>query len=43
MSAPNPDDPLANDVADHWKRSEEEAINVGEFLINALKCNTARK
>merc|ERR1712232_911342 len=22
MSAPNPDDPLANDVADHWKADE---------------------
>merc|ERR1712060_1008029 len=26
LSAPNPDDPLANDVADHWKRNEEEAL-----------------
>ena len=26
MSAPNPDDPLANDVADHWKRNETEAL-----------------
>merc|ERR1712070_907691 len=25
MSAPNPDDPLANDVADHWKRNRKEA------------------
>jgi len=22
LSAPNPDDPLANDVAEHWKRDE---------------------
>mmetsp|Transcript_70134 Transcript_70134/g.97536 ORF Transcript_70134/g.97536 Transcript_70134/m.97536 type:complete len:150 (+) Transcript_70134:124-573(+) len=26
LSAPNPDDPLANDVADHWKTNEPEAI-----------------
>lgn len=26
MSAPNPDDPLANDVADHWKKNELDAI-----------------
>eukprot|EP00997_Jenningsia_sp_PLL12_P008219 NODE_4958_length_613_cov_339.260638_g4273_i0.p1 GENE.NODE_4958_length_613_cov_339.260638_g4273_i0~~NODE_4958_length_613_cov_339.260638_g4273_i0.p1 ORF type:complete len:77 (-),score=5.91 NODE_4958_length_613_cov_339.260638_g4273_i0:272-502(-) len=28
LSAPNPDDPLANDVADHWKQNEREAIDV---------------
>jgi len=27
MSAPNPDDPLANDVADHWKANEAEALS----------------
>ena len=26
LSAPNPDDPLANDVADHWKRDERSAL-----------------
>eukprot|EP01120_Amphizonella_sp_Union-15-10_P013609 TRINITY_DN6350_c0_g1_i1.p1 TRINITY_DN6350_c0_g1~~TRINITY_DN6350_c0_g1_i1.p1 ORF type:complete len:152 (+),score=27.65 TRINITY_DN6350_c0_g1_i1:69-524(+) len=26
LSAPNPDDPLANDVADHWKTNEAGAI-----------------
>eukprot|EP01108_Squamamoeba_japonica_P006973 TRINITY_DN5784_c0_g1_i1.p2 TRINITY_DN5784_c0_g1~~TRINITY_DN5784_c0_g1_i1.p2 ORF type:complete len:166 (-),score=27.13 TRINITY_DN5784_c0_g1_i1:56-508(-) len=26
LSAPNPDDPLANDVAEHWKTNEKEAI-----------------
>lgn len=30
LSAPNPDDPLANDVAEMWKTSEAEAINIGE-------------
>ncbi len=28
LSAPNPDDPLANDVAEHWKRNEADAIRV---------------
>lgn len=26
LSAPNPDDPLDNDVASHWKRNEHEAL-----------------
>ena len=26
LSAPNPDDPLANDVAELWKMNEQEAI-----------------
>ena len=26
LSAPNPDDPLANDVAAHWKDNEKDAI-----------------
>eukprot|EP01114_Cavostelium_apophysatum_P006060 TRINITY_DN17263_c0_g1_i1.p1 TRINITY_DN17263_c0_g1~~TRINITY_DN17263_c0_g1_i1.p1 ORF type:complete len:150 (-),score=26.58 TRINITY_DN17263_c0_g1_i1:63-512(-) len=26
LSAPNPDDPLANDVAEHWKQNEQQAI-----------------
>ena len=29
LSAPNPDDPLANDVADHWKANEKEAMAEG--------------
>jgi len=29
LSAPNPDDPLANDVAQHWKDNEKDAINTG--------------
>lgn len=30
LSAPNPDDPLANDVAEQWKSSEAEALKTGE-------------
>lgn len=26
LGAPNPDDPLANDVAQHWKTDEPKAI-----------------
>jgi ubiquitin-conjugating enzyme E2 N len=26
LSAPNPDDPLDNNVADHWKTNEAEAV-----------------
>lgn len=29
MGAPNPDDPLANDVASHWKSDEKGAIEKG--------------
>ena len=25
LSTPNPDDPLANDVAEHWKKDEKDA------------------
>ncbi|KNC51459.1 ubiquitin-conjugating enzyme E2 35 [Thecamonas trahens ATCC 50062] len=32
LSAPNPDDPLANDVAEHWKSDEADAIRTaGEW------------
>lgn len=30
LSAPNPDDPLANDVASHWKEDEKGAIEQGK-------------
>ena len=29
LSAPNPDDPLAENVAKHWKENEAEAVSVG--------------
>jgi len=31
LSAPNPDDPLANDVAQHWKENETDAINTAKL------------
>ncbi|XP_076326043.1 ubiquitin-conjugating enzyme E2 N-like [Tachypleus tridentatus] len=30
LSAPNPDDPLANDVAEQWKINEAEAIRTAQ-------------
>jgi Ubiquitin-conjugating enzyme len=33
LSAPNPDDPLANDVAQHWKEDEKDAINTGKLRL----------
>lgn len=30
LSAPNPDDPLANDVAEQWKTNEAQAIETGD-------------
>uniref|UniRef100_A0A671UG88 Ubiquitin conjugating enzyme E2 N n=1 Tax=Sparus aurata TaxID=8175 RepID=A0A671UG88_SPAAU len=35
LSAPNPDDPLANDVAEQWKKNESTAIETGEEYIYA--------
>jgi len=30
LSAPNPDDPLANDVAQHWKENEHTALKTAK-------------
>jgi ubiquitin-conjugating enzyme E2 N len=30
LSSPNPDDPLANDVAQHWKENENNAIQTAQ-------------
>ena len=38
LSAPNPDDPLANDVAELWKSNESKAIETGQnipFIVNS--------
>ena len=34
LSAPNPDDPLANDVAEAWKTNEGQAIETGLFAFS---------
>lgn len=36
LSAPNPDDPLANDVAEQWKNNEVHAIDTGMFSAKTL-------
>eukprot|EP00762_Andalucia_godoyi_P002558 ANDGO_03370.mRNA.1 Ubiquitin-conjugating enzyme E2 36 len=33
LSAPNPDDPLANDVAEHWKKDEKGAIEEAQRWV----------
>ena len=37
LSAPNPDDPLANDVAEQWKSNETAAIETGGYLKFGLQ------
>ena len=38
LSAPNPDDPLANDVAEMWKTNEPQALANGE---KTMRCTRA--
>jgi len=37
LSAPNPDDPLADNVAKHWKANEAEAVETGEGITNLVQ------
>ncbi|KAF0029691.1 hypothetical protein F2P81_018796 [Scophthalmus maximus] len=43
LSAPNPDDPLANDVAEQWKKNESHAIETVDIQIvnstSAFSCS----
>lgn len=32
LSAPNPDDPLSDNIAKHWKSNEAEAVETGKDL-----------
>ncbi len=41
LSAPNPDDPLANDVADAWKKNEAFAIDTGIITLIILSIRTS--
>ena len=34
MSAPNPDDPLSENIAKHWKTNEVEAVETGNINNN---------
>lgn len=40
LSAPNPDDPLASDVAEHWKTNEADAMRVGESRAHCTPHHT---
>lgn len=33
LSAPNPDDPLSENIAKHWKTNEAEAVETGIEVI----------
>ena len=37
LSAPNPEDPLANDVAEQWKINEVQAIETGKHSCQKVK------
>nr|XP_035950478.1 ubiquitin-conjugating enzyme E2 N-like [Halichoerus grypus] len=39
LSAPNPDDPLANDVAEQWKTSEAQAIETARAWTTLYAMN----
>ena len=39
LSAPNPDDPLAENVARHWKDNEAEAVATGECRVPSVMQN----
>ena len=40
LSAPNPDDPLSENIAKHWKSNEAEAVETGMslLLVRLHKC-----
>ncbi|KAK5896148.1 hypothetical protein CgunFtcFv8_009779 [Champsocephalus gunnari] len=40
LSAPNPDDPLANDVAEQWKKNESNAIETARSWTRLYAGNT---
>ena len=40
LSAPNPDDPLANDVAEQWKTTEAQAIEPARAWVRQYAMNT---
>jgi ubiquitin-protein ligase len=42
LSAPNPDDPLAENVAKHWKENEVEAVETGAAPCRPVKGTDVR-
>ncbi|KAL0406739.1 UNVERIFIED_CONTAM: Ubiquitin-conjugating enzyme E2 36 [Sesamum latifolium] len=39
LSAPNPDDPLSENIAKHWKANEAEAVETGNFCPDPARPN----
>lgn len=37
LSAPNPDDPLSDNIAKHWKSNEAEAVETGQSTQAHIK------
>ena len=33
LSAPNPDDPLSENIAKHWKTNEAESVGTGNAIV----------
>ena len=42
LSAPNPDDPLAENIAKHWKENEAEAVAMGA-LVGCVQTSAAHQ
>ncbi|OAY63083.1 Ubiquitin-conjugating enzyme E2 36, partial [Ananas comosus] len=42
LSAPNPDDPLSDNIAKHWKANEAEAVETGKARRNGHAYTPAR-
>lgn len=40
LSAPNPDDPLSDNIAKHWKANEAEAVETGKVAFVLRPCIT---
>lgn len=38
LSAPNPDDPLSENIAKHWKTNEAEAVETGKVSCTTILC-----
>lgn len=38
LSAPNPDDPLSENIAKHWKTNEAEAVETGNVGLASITC-----
>ena len=39
MSSPNPDDPLDESIAEHWKNDEDDALRVGASRFSQARAD----